>query len=178
MQRIKANAAGFATLMIADPRGRVVVDRTGQITIHYPFHTGDFDFPHASAGFARFQSGGAHGKPGTCGYFDGTTLHITIAPTFDHCMAAASGSATVCIDCASYCTEPECHSRTFIGGQGLVIDRHNTILRRFTPPPITQACGGDAGRLVKRENGSAYLECPAPGADIQQTAIGETPRAG
>lgn len=150
--------------MITDPPELVAVDRTGVAIIPHIVHTGDFDFPRARAGLARFENhrGNANGKPAKCGYFDSSTFKVIIAPIYDHCMAAESGTVTVCVGCASYCTGPECQDRSFVGGQGLVFDKHSKIVRRFTPPSLDKACGGGAGKLVARGESAPYLQCPAP----------------
>lgn len=164
IKQIKGNAAGITTIMITDPPELVAVDRTGVVIIPHIVHTGDFDFPGASAGLARFENhpGKVNGKPAQCGYFDSSTFKVIIAPIYDHCMAAESGTATVCVGCAIYCREPDCQSRTFVGGHGFVVDKHNKVVRRFTPPSLDKACGGTAGKLVARSDRPPYLECPAP----------------
>lgn len=164
IKQIKGNAAGVTTIMITDPPELVAVDRTGAVIIPHIVHAGDFDFPDASAGLARFENyrGNRNGKAAKCGYFDSSTFKVIIAPIYDHCMAAESGTVAVCLGCASYCTEPECQSSSFVGGQGLVVDKHNKILRSFTPLPLHKACGGIGGKLVTRGESAPYLQCPAP----------------
>lgn len=170
--KIIANEAGYATIMIGSPRELVAVDRSGVVRIPNIFHTGDFDYPNASEGLSRFQIAAVNGTGKTvtkCGYFNGRSFTIAIPATYDHCLAFAHGSAAVCNDCAKYCTEPECQNSILVGGQGLTINSTNEVLRRFAPPSLAKACGGEAGKVVKISETNSYLQCrPAANSPFGQ----------
>lgn len=154
-KNIVANQAGHAAIMISHPRELVVVDHRGVVTIPNILATGDFDYPNARDGLARFRS------QAKCGYFDTRTLRITIPARYDDCQPFKHGVAEVCNECLSYCTEPECQDRILVGGQGFSIDRQNAILRRFTPPSLANACAGRTpGKLISVGESGSYLQCP------------------
>lgn len=123
------------------------------------FVAGDFDYPRPEGGLVRFRDGAR------CGYFDPHSFQIRIPARYDQCMSFQHGSTSVCHDCAVYCTEPECQDSMFIGGQALALDGEGRVLRRFTPPPLEQACHGKAPAQVARHGrGRAYLRCAPAGA--------------
>ena len=164
---IIANKAGNATIVIGNPREMIAVDRSGAVKVPHIFHTGDFDFPNASESIGRFQitAGVAPSTTLTkCGYFDGRSFEIKIPAAYDHCLAFADGVATVCNQCAQYCTEPDCQNSVLVGGEGLAVDKSNRIVRRFALPPLEKACGGTAGKIVQISERNSYLQCPPSAA--------------
>lgn len=162
-KKIVANTAGYATILISDPRELVAVDRTGAVRIPGIFHTGDFDFPSAEKKLGRFQItiNSAEGKAiSKCGYFHGSTFEIAIPAIYEQCLAFSQGTAVVCNDCTKICTEPECQNSILVGGQGFMVDSRNKILQEFSLPPLDRACGGDKpGKVVKVTEKSSYLQC-------------------
>ena len=90
ISRIHPNKAGFGTILIDKPRELVAVDRKGIVKIPNFFHSGDFDFPSAENGVARFliTSENVRGEVvPKCGYFDSATFRIFIPARYDQCQA-------------------------------------------------------------------------------------------
>lgn len=172
-KKIIANMAGFATIMIDETRELVAVDRSGAVRISNIFHTGDFDFPNANQGLGRFQkmADNGNGEARTkCGYFNGSNFTIAVPATYDQCLAFKEGTATVCNDCAKYCTEPECQNSILVGGRGFIIDGKNKVLHQFAPPSLDKACGDkQSGKVVKVTETISYLQCsPAANSPFGQ----------
>jgi hypothetical protein len=117
---IVADPTGHATILIAQPRELVAVDRRGAVVVPNIRHTGDYDYPDAPGGLARFQV--ASGK---CGYFDVRTFKIAIPAIYDHCLAFQENTATVCNDCKVRCTEPECQDSELDNPEFITPRNHN-----------------------------------------------------
>lgn len=162
VKNIVPNKAGFATLIIGNPRELVAVDGSGAIKIPNIFYTGDFDFSDAKQGLGRFQIAEVNlaGKAASkCGYFDVRNFKIVIPAIYDQCLAFTDSSATVCTNCEKYCTEPECQNSILVGGQGFTISNTNRVIHRFDQRPLDQACGGQPGKIMRITELSSYLQC-------------------
>lgn len=140
---LKFDRRGYTTVVISEPRELVAVDRNGKVVVPGIMHTGDYDYPHAYAGIARFTKGsqapGVKARP-QCGYFDSRDFRIVIPAQYDHCEAFADGEAVACRDCESYCTEPDCHNRILVGGTGFILGLDGTVRGQRKLPDAKSAC--------------------------------------
>ncbi len=165
IRQIVPTKAGFATIMIDSPRELLVVDASGAVRVPNIVHTGDFDFPHAENGLARFEikMRNRRGRASTkCGYFNSTNYRVVIPALYDECLTFRDHVATVCKGCSKYCTESECQNSIFVGGHGLVIDRNNKVLQHFSPPDLGNACGeNQLGKVTRLGKSTRYLNCSA-----------------
>ncbi|MEO7495965.1 MAG: WG repeat-containing protein [Massilia sp.] len=163
LRLLKPNASGHTTIIIGNPHELVAVDRRGMVVIPNIIHTGDFDFPDARDGIGRFAvtTRDEQGRTAVkCGYFDSRGFNVVIPPSYDECQPFDGGQATVCNDCATYCTEPECQNSRLIGGKGYAIDRNNKIVRKLAQPPLEQACSGSPPeKVVKVTPTRSYFQC-------------------
>ena len=137
LDRLAWNTHGMATILVAQPRELLAVDRQGRVAVPDIRHTGDFDYPDAEGGIGRFRA-----ADGRCGYFAAERFTIVIAATYDACKAFHDGEAEACTGCTSRCTDAHCHDTELVGGTGVTLAPDGTILRRHgTRRPTAPAPG-------------------------------------
>ena len=167
--QLAVNRDGMTTIMIADPRELVAVDRQGRVVISGIEHVGDFDYPNAEAGIGRFFAPvrSATGQIVTkCGYFNADRLRIVIPAQYDYCQPFLQGKASVCINCVPYCSDPDCHDTIMVGGQGSVLAPDGSIRRTYAIRPLEQRCSSPAALHVGRLGGGRqWTECRDAAAD-------------
>ncbi len=137
LDRLAWNAHGMATILAAQPRELLAVDRKGRIAVPGIRHTGDFDYPDAEGGIGRFRA-----ADGRCGYFAAERFTIVIPATYDACTAFHGGEAEACTDCTSQCTDVHCHDTVLVGGSGVTLAPDGTILRRHDARRATAPAPG------------------------------------
>lgn len=153
LRKLKFGKSGKAVLLIEDPREVVAVDRRGRVVVPGIYHAGDFDYPSAPRGVARFESNGK------CGFFQSRTFKVLVPAEYDHCHSFHDGeTAFACKDCENYCTEIECQNARMVGGQGFAFDAKGRLLRRFAVLGLDQACPHGIEKLVE-EGHYRYLKC-------------------
>lgn len=143
LERLRFDRRGYTTVVISEPRELVAVDRRGKVVVPGIMHTGDYDFPHAYGGIARFTI--MSQIPGTkarsqCGYFDSRIFRIVVPAEYDHCQPFADDEAIACKECESYCTEPECQDRILVGGTGFILGLDGKVRGRRKLPDVKSAC--------------------------------------
>lgn len=163
LKRLAWNQHGMATILVAEPRELLAVDRSGKVVIPNIRHTGDFDYPAAERGIGRFSIADAQGKP-KCGYFAAGTFAVVVAPEYDQCQAFHDGAALACKDCVSYCRDGDCHDSVLVGGHGVVLAPDGKVVRLHTPPTLDNVCGQAGKASVKTHGATAVLHCQ-PAAD-------------
>ncbi|QGZ39159.1 hypothetical protein IP92_02614 [Pseudoduganella flava] len=161
--RLAWNEHGMATVLIAEPRELLAVDRTGRVVVPNIRHTGDFDFPQAAHGIGRFDVRQA----GTtkCGYFVAGRFTVLVPPQYDQCQAFRDDKAVACEDCVRYCTDQECHDSVLVGGTGIAFDTAGKVKRRYPLPTLEQAC----------PNGKASVENGGPVPVLRCAANADSP---
>ncbi len=163
LKRLAWNKHGMATIVVAEPRELLAVDRSGKVVIPNIRHTGDFDYPDAERGIGRFTVSDAQGKP-KCGYFAAGTFAVVVAPEYDQCQAFRDGAAQACKDCVSYCRDQDCHDSVLVGGHGVVLAPDGKVARIHAPPTLDNVCGKGTKASVEQHGATAVLQCP-PAAD-------------
>lgn len=148
---IAFNKFGKAVIVLDNPFEVAAVDRTGKIVIPGIANGGDRDYPNAEKGVGRFYVGKK------CGYFKAGEFKILVPAEYDACHPFLNGEAAACKECALYCTEAECHSSTFVGGQGFVFAANGRLLRRYAPPELENACGKTGVDSVGKVHGTLPL---------------------
>jgi hypothetical protein len=143
VKHLRFDKGGHATLVITKPRELVAVNRQGKVVVPGIRHTGDFDFPDAEGGIARFETTptapGSKARP-QCGYFDSRSFRIVIPAEYAQCQPFAKGEAIACKDCVSVCTEPECQNSILMDGEGVALGPDGSVRRRFKLPDMKTAC--------------------------------------
>lgn len=161
--RLKFNKEGFTTIMIAEPRELVAVDRRGKVIVAGIRHGGDFDYPSAENGIGRFYAEvrDAAGQPKErCGYFKAESFRIVVPAQFDACDPFQQGEAMVCKDCVSYCTSPDCQDRVMVGGTAIVLGIDGEIRRRLALPDLEKLCTPPALLTTGKYNeGKTWVHC-------------------
>jgi hypothetical protein len=156
--RLVWNEHGMATVMVAEPRELLAVDRGGRVVVPNIRHSGDFDFPHAAHGIGRFdvRQGGA----AKCGYFVAGRFTVLVPPRYDQCQPFGDDEAVACEDCARYCTDQDCHDSVLVGGTGIAFDTAGKVKRRYPLPTLDEACpNGKAS--VDNQGAVPVLRCAA-----------------
>lgn len=153
LRNIIADESGSTTVMISGLQELVAINAQGMVTISNIFYTGDYDYPNASSGIARYSDGQK------CGYFDQKALKIKIPAIYDNCMPFHDGKALVCNGCTSYCTEQECQNRVFIGGETIVLSAKNKIIEKYKSATLDTFCTPPAALKIKQYGNSQYLKC-------------------
>ncbi|GAB3384245.1 WG repeat-containing protein [Massilia agri] len=160
-KHLRFDSSGHATLVISEPRELVAVNRQGKVVVPGIRHTGDFDFPDAEGGIARFETipttPGSKARP-QCGYFDSRSFRIVIPAEYAQCRPFANGEAIACKDCASVCTEPECQNSILVDGDGVALGPDGTVRRRFRLPDQKTACA-QAGSAEHKAYTGTRPEC-------------------
>ena len=162
IKNLRVNQFGMTTILIAEPRELVAVDRRGKVVIPGIRHTGDFDYPNAHLGVGRFYSSSKNRdeKRTQCGYFKAGRFQMLVPARFDHCEAFKDNSALACTNCASYCTEPDCQNSVLVGGQGTIVGRDGRIRKTFALPTLDTVCTSrDRVRVSELSTGAAMLRC-------------------
>ncbi len=153
LRKLKFKKSGKAVILIEDPREVVAVDRRGRVVVPGIYHAGDFDYPSAPRGVARFESNGK------CGFFQSRTFRILVPAEYDHCHSFHDGeTATACKDCENYCTEVECQDSVMVGGRGFNFDAKGQLLRSYDVGGLDKTCPHGIEKLVK-EGRYRYLKC-------------------
>lgn len=132
---------GYAAIVIAAPPELIVVNRRGIVvdleiahlrTPAFDFEAGDA--PGDIARFGRFVGHRGHAKKFKCGYYRTGHFQVLVPPVYDQCDGFNDGTGLVCIGCISHCESGDCHESDFVGGEGLLINEKNEILKRFLLP--------------------------------------------
>lgn len=143
LNRLRFDRRGYTTVVISEPRELVAINRRGEVVVPGIMHTGDYDFPHAHGGIARFtiepHVPGAKARA-QCGYFDSRNFHIVVPAEYDHCQPYTDDEAIACKECESYCTEPECQDRILLGGTGFILGLDGKVRGRRKLPDVKSAC--------------------------------------
>lgn len=143
IKKIAINGFKKGVFFVSDLRELVAVDASGNVILRNIFHAGDYDYPSANLGLGRFavKSYSDENKL-KCGYFDEIRLIVVVPAIYDNCSAFKDGFAEACVDCARYCTEPECQSSVFLGGNGFLLNGQGKISKRYNMPTLDSICGG------------------------------------
>lgn len=143
LKRLSFDRRGYTTVVISEPRELVAINRHGRVIVPGIMHTGDFDFPNAHGGIARFTIEppmSTAKSRSSCGYFDSRNFRIIVPAEYDHCLAFSEGEALACKDCDSYCTEPDCQNRILVGGTGFILGLDGKIRSQRKLPDVNSAC--------------------------------------
>lgn len=145
---------GFATLIITSPPELIAINRRGLVVELKEAHLSKFEFEPGDEGhLARFAypTGQVHkAKKFRCGYYRVGQFQVLVPPVYDQCDSFNKGTALVCLGCRSHCDSGDCHVPDFVGGEGLVINENNEILRRFALPSIP-LCSGDKDKASEEK---------------------------
>ena len=164
VKNIFVNEAGVAIVEIDRPIELLAVDSQGKVKMPHIFQTGASDFPFAVRGLSRFlvTSTLADGSTASkCGYFDNISYKIAIPAIYDECLAFGEGTAQACNDCKRYCTESDCQSSILVGGNGVVLDSANKVVRRIEKKTLDTACNGHPpDKIILLARNQSYLQCP------------------
>jgi hypothetical protein len=154
LRKLSFKKSGKAVIVLeAFPHEVVALDRRGRVVVPGIRHTGDFDYPSAPRGVARFD---ANGK---CGYFQSSTFQVLVPAEYDQCLSFHDGeTASACKDCESYCTEIDCQDSRLVGGRGFDFDAHGVLLRSYALSELASACPHGIEKLL-REGRRRYLKC-------------------
>lgn len=160
IKRLRVNHDGMATVLIAEPRELVAVNREGKVVIPGIRHSGDFDYPNAQLGIGRFyaNSRNPYGKPvQRCGYFQSNGLQIIVSAQFDHCQPFKEEQALACTGCVSYCTETDCQNSVYVGGQGVVLGSDGKLRSSFPLPTLETVCASPGLLRIEELSSSAVM---------------------
>jgi len=153
LRKLKFKKSGKAVIVMDNPRQVVAVDRRGRVVVPGIYHAGDFDYPTAPRGVARFESNGK------CGFFQSRTFKILVPAEYDHCHSFHDGeTATACKDCENFCTEVECQDSVMVGGRGFDFDAKGQLQRSYDVGGLDRACPHGVEQLVRKER-YRYLKC-------------------
>jgi hypothetical protein len=162
-RKIVFDRSGFAVIVIASPLEMVVVNRRATIVPLKRAHLTNFDFePGDNGEIVRFDYKWKYAKKTgqfKCGYYRAGHFQILVPPVYDECDAFAKGSARVCIGCADHCPGGDCHENNWAGGEGLVINEQNEVLRKFALPLIP-LCSADKAKPGGEKSLSDFLCLP------------------
>lgn len=164
LHKVVTNKRGFTTVKISYTGELLAIDRRGVVIVPNIANMGDFDYPDAESGMARYYEvlGDRRTAPWKCGYFDQKTMRIVVPAIYEACKPFRDGEAVVCNGCKSRCTEADCQNHVFIGGEILVLDRRNRILSRHPSPTLETLCSPPATLEVKTWGQLEYLTCKDP----------------
>jgi hypothetical protein len=149
LKQIILDRKGYAAIVVTPPAELLSVNRSGRVLPLERAHLGDFDFAPGDGEGDIVQFGYLAKKGGSttvfkCGYYrTGKHFEVLVPPVYDHCDAFKEGRALVCLDCTNHCEGGDCHETDFIGGEGLVIDQRNQVLKRFALP-LLPLCSNDS----------------------------------
>lgn len=147
MKNVKLDRKGFAAVVIESPAEFVNVNRYGKVVKLRDDHLHDFHFEPGEGAVSRFgySQGGKRKSTAKfrCGYYYSGTYQVLVPPLYDNCGQFYDGSALVCFGCTSHCESGDCHEDNFAGGEGLVINAKNEVIRRFALPSLPR-CEGHA----------------------------------
>lgn len=136
LKKIRGEKKFPIIIHITDPFEGVVVNREGIVITRGIYYSTQENFTH---GFIRYRQKAS----GKCGYVSTKTLKITIPAQWDECGQFYHGSATVCNDCKNYCSDIDCHTSSYFGGQSFVVDKRGKIIRAFANKTIENFCPKD-----------------------------------
>jgi hypothetical protein len=162
LKNLRPNRYGMTTILIAEPRELVAVDRNGKLAIPGIRHTGDFDYPNAHLGIGRFYSSRTdRGRERVrCGYFEAGRFRVIVPARFDHCAPFEGEYGLACTGCVSYCSEPDCQDSILVGGKGTMLGSDGSVRKTFAPPTLDTVCASpDLLRISKLSTGAAMLRC-------------------
>jgi hypothetical protein len=137
--KVVFNRKGIAVIIITAPPELVAVNRRGAVINLSQAHLAGFDFEPSDASITRFgyfAGNGSKKNAFKCGYYRQPRFEVIAAPVYDQCDTFSKGTALVCIGCVDHCPHGDCHETDFVGGEGLVINEKNEILRRFALPTM------------------------------------------
>ena len=157
---------GYAALIIASPPELVVVNRRGVAVKPTMAHlrSPDFDFEAGDAAgdiarFGRLVGFQGKAKKFKCGYYRTGRFQVLVPPLYDHCDSFNDGTALVCIGCTNPCETGDCHETDFVGGDGLIVNEKNEVLKRFALP-TTPLCSRDKSKAGSDKNCRARPDDP------------------
>ena len=137
---------GYAAIVIKSPAELVIVNRQSNVVRLTKAHLAAFTFEPSDNTVARFSYLGPNAEKtgeSKCGYYRrGGRFKVLVPPVYDQCDQFDEGKAVVCIGCTNYCESGDCHETEFIGGEGIVINATNKVLKRFALPSLPR-CGDD-----------------------------------
>lgn len=138
--KLAFNRQGFATIIISSPPELVAINRRGFLVELREAHLSKFSFEPGEKGeVARFAYATNYARKATqfrCGFYRVGHFQVLVPPVYDQCDSFSRGTALVCLGCTSHCPSGDCHETDFVGGEGLVINEKNEILRRFALPTM------------------------------------------
>lgn len=138
-KNIVVDRSGVAVVVIDAPAEIVAVSKRGRVVPLWEAHLSGFGFEPSDGEVARVsylwktQTGEQASK---CGYFEGRHTNILVPPIYDGCESFRDGSAQVCLACTLHCPSGDCHELEFIGGEGMLINKNNEVLKRFALPTL------------------------------------------
>lgn len=161
LNNIVKNGVSRSVIFIRESFELVAVDASGSVVLRNIYHTEDYDYPDANLNIGRYAvNSGDHENVLKCGYFDGISLTVVVPAIYDNCSPFQEGFAEVCIDCVKYCTEPECQSSVFLGGNGFIIDGQGKISRSYNMRTLDNICNEtDRVELLSTQGNLKYLRC-------------------
>ena len=140
------DSEGYAAIVIKSPVELVIVNRRSNVVRLTKAHLDAFTFEPSDSPVARFSYLGTNAEKtgeSKCGYYRrGGRFKVLVAPVYDQCDQFDEGKALVCVGCTNYCESGDCHESEFLGGEGIVIDAKNKVLKRFALPALPR-CGDD-----------------------------------
>lgn len=141
------NRTGHAAIVITTPPELVSVNRQGKVVELKMAHLrgADFDFePGDEKGdivrFGYLRDRVNKSRAFKCGFYRTGKFAVLVPPVYDVCDALSEGSALVCFNCTSHCDSGDCHESDITGGEGLVINEKNEILKKIQLPSLP-LCG-------------------------------------
>lgn len=140
---------GFAAIVITTPPELVSVNRQGKVVelkmahlrgANFDFEPGDEEGDIVRFGYERDRLDKTPAFK--CGYYRTGKFAVLVPPVYDVCDAFSEGSALVCFDCTSHCDSGDCHESDITGGEGLVINEKNEILKKIQLPSLPLCAHG------------------------------------
>jgi len=152
LKHLQFDSRGFTTMVIVQLRELVAVNRHGKVVVPGIRHSGDFDYPDAEGGIARFETPpftlGGKVKP-KCGYFDSRDFRIVIPAEYAQCDPFSKGEAVVCKECIKACTAPECQDSILLDGEGIAFGPDGVERRRFKLPDRKSFCAAPGSKEAR-----------------------------
>ena len=149
--RLIFNRKGYAPIVITAPPELVSVTRQGKVVelkmaqlrgSDFDFEPGDGEGDIVRFGYPKAR---ADKTPGfKCGFYRTGKFEILVPPIYDVCDSFNNGSALVCFDCTSHCESGDCHESDITGGEGLVINERNEVLKRIQLPSLPLCAHGSS----------------------------------
>jgi hypothetical protein len=152
-KKVVFDRKGFAAIVIAAPPELIAVSRRGMVVAVNRARLGGFDFEPSDDEIARFgylAGATAETSKFICGFYRRKPFAVLVPPVYDECDSFKKGAALVCMGCADHCPGGDCHENNWAGGQGLVINEKNEVLRKVALPSIP-LCSGDKDKASEEK---------------------------